>query len=83
MTEEDPPESYDFYEEEDEKPVPDSDVIEKLRDTLTHDMAAKVYRMRHGEDIGEDDYEWFMEELINEHYEMGFDEWDEDYLYYD
>ena len=58
-------------------------MIEKLRDTLTHDMAARAYRCRHGEEIGEEDYEWFMDELICEHYEMGFDQWDEDFLYTD
>ena len=58
-------------------------VVEHLRDTLTHDMAAKAHRCRYGGKLNESEYESFVEELINEHYNAGLDEWDDDYLYYD
>ena len=58
-------------------------VVEHLRETLTPDMVAKAYRRRYGEEVDDSEYEDFVEELINEHYNAGLDEWDDDYLYYD
>jgi hypothetical protein len=58
-------------------------IVEHLRDTLTYDMAAKAYRCRFGKELDDAEYESFAEDLINEHYNAGLDEWDDDYLYYD
>ncbi len=58
-------------------------VVEHLRETLTYDMVAKAFRCRYGEELDEADYESFAEELINEHYNAGLDEWNDEYLYYD
>lgn len=60
-----------------------SEVVDRLRETLTYDMAAKAYRSRHGADPDDDDLESFMEELVNEHFNAGLDEWNDEYLYYD
>lgn len=77
-------EEYDFRGDEEEAERSDiGEVVEKLRETLTHDMALKAYRMRHGSDPKDDELENFMEELVNEHYNAGLDEWDDDFLYYD
>jgi len=58
-------------------------IVEHLRDTLTHDMAAKAYRCRFGKELDDSDYEGFVDELINEHFNAGLDEWTDEYLYYD
>ena len=60
-----------------------SNAVERLRATLTYDMAEKAYRIRFGEDADLDELEAFMEELVNEHYNAGLDEWNDEYLYYD
>lgn len=81
---EDDSEAYDFRD--DEREADDSevaDVVERLRETLTYDMVLKAYRGRFGCDPDENELEDFMEDLINEHYNAGLDEWNEDYLYYD
>ena len=59
------------------------DVVERLRESLTYDMAEKAYRIRYGKEPGAETLEAFMEELVNEHYNAGLDEWNDEYLYYD
>jgi hypothetical protein len=58
-------------------------VTEHLRETLTYDMAAKAYQCRYGKDLPDDEYEEFVNELINEHFNAELDEWDDKFLYYD
>ena len=57
--------------------------VEHLRETLTNDMAEKAYRCRYGEDPDDSVLDEFIEELINEHYNAGLDEWDDEFLYTD
>jgi len=59
------------------------EIVAHLRETLTDDMAAEAYRCRYGKELPDDEYEEFIEELINEHYNAELDEWDEQFLYQD
>jgi len=59
------------------------EAVQHLRDTLTHNMAIKAYRIRYERDPAPDELDAFMEELVSEHYNAGLDNWDEQYLYYD
>jgi len=58
-------------------------VVQHLRETLTYDMAEKAYRCRHGKAPDDSELDDFIDELINEHYNAGLDEWNDEYLYYD
>jgi hypothetical protein len=70
------------FEEYDDRPDV-NEAVQRLRDTLTYDMAEKAYRIRHDEEPDAETLEAFMEELVNEHYNAGLDEWNDEYLYYD
>ncbi len=58
-------------------------IVQHLRDTLTYDMALKAYRIRYEKEPDDGELETFMDELVAEHYNAGFDEWSDEYLYYD
>ena len=55
-----------------------------LRETLTYDMAEKAFRCRNGEEsTDENDLELFINELIADAVNAGYDEWDDEFLDYD
>ena len=56
-----------------------------LRETLTYDMAEKAYRCRNdgADPTDDDDLEQFIEELVADAVNDGYDEWDDEYLDYD
>ncbi len=47
------------------------EVVARLRETLTYDMAQKAYRMYYECDCPDDELESFMNESVNEHYNAG------------
>ena len=86
MAFDDGPEQYDFRPSDDESELPDDvqEIVERLRDSLTHDMAIRAFRCRVGEEPSDDaELEMFMDELVAEAYNAGYEEWDEDFLVYD
>ncbi|TWT77754.1 hypothetical protein Pla123a_15500 [Posidoniimonas polymericola] len=77
---EDDPESYDFRDDSESDTTEVDEVVQRLRDTLTHDMATKAYRIRFDKEPEDAELEEFMDELVNEHYNAGLDEWTDEYL---
>jgi hypothetical protein len=77
---EDGPEEFDFRDESDDDSgiAPDvADVVDHLRDTLTHDMAMRMIPKRFGVSPADDEeLEQLMEELIADAYNDGYDSWD-------
>lgn len=67
-----PPETYRIDE-----------IVRGLRDTLSDDMARKAYGIRHKRQPTSSELTEFKEQLVKEHYDEGFDQWVEKYLYYD
>jgi hypothetical protein len=80
MPSDDAPEDYDFRDEgdDDDGDRPDvDDIIDHLRDTLTHDMAMRMIPNRLGVTPTNDkELEELMEVLIAEAYNDGFESWD-------
>ena len=77
---EDGPEEFDYRGDSDEdhgiRPEV-ADVVEHLRDTLTHDMAMRMIPNRFGvTPANDDELERLMEELIVDAYNDGYDSWD-------
>ena len=60
------------------------EVVEHLRESLTYDMAMKAYECRYGRTPEpSEDLEAFIDELISEAYNAGYDDWNDEFLYYD
>jgi hypothetical protein len=59
------------------------EIVRGLRDTLSDDMARKAYGIRYKRQPTPSELTEFKEQLIKEHYDEGFDQWVEKYLYYD
>jgi hypothetical protein len=76
---EEEPEEHDFRDELDEVDATRpgvSDVIDHLRDTLTHDMAMRIIPNRLGVTPANDkEFEELMEVLIADAYNDGYDSW--------
>ena len=58
------------------------DKVEHLRETLTEDMVARWWRYRMGAELPNDtmEYDGIREEMITEAYNLGFDEWDDEFV---
>ena len=67
-----PPETYRIDE-----------IVAVCVNTLSDDMAGKAYGIRHKRQPTPSELTEFKEQLIREHYDDGFDQWVEKYLYYD
>ena len=84
--EDDEPEQFDFQSAEQEPGLaPEvTSVVQKLKETLTYDMALRAYKCRMDQEVPDDDeLESFMDELVAEAYNNGYDEWNEEFLVYD
>jgi hypothetical protein len=58
-------------------------IVQHLRDTLTDEMAARAYQIRYAREPSRAELDAFREELVDEHYDEGFDNWIDRYLYFD
>ena len=70
---------YDFYDDDEESLSEDvSDIVDHLRETLTHDMAMRIIPNRFGvTPANDEELEQLMEELIADAYNDGYNSWDD------
>ena len=73
---------FDLYgdmEEEDAETLPDemNAIIERLRDTMPYDRAFEMYVRSVGSEPSEQELEEFVDSLIAEQINAGYDNWDE------
>lgn len=72
-------EVFDCREDENDEGLPGNvaEIIERLRDTLTFDMARRMIPNRFGvTPTSDDEIEALMEELIADAYNDGYDSWE-------
>ena len=86
MSFDDDSEEFDFREPDEETslPVEVKAIVEKLRDSLTDEQARLAYKCRIGQAPDSDaELEAFIDELVTEAYNAGYEEWDDEFIDYD
>ena len=86
MSFEDSPEEFDFRDPDEENSLPDDvkAIVEKLRNSLTDEQAKLAYKCRIGQaPESDEELEAFIDELVTEAYNAGYEEWEDDFIDYD
>ena len=75
---EDDAERFDLRDEPEAESRPDVEAtLDRLRETLTHDMVVRAYTSANGEPPTADEAEAYRETLVGEAYNAGISDWNE------